>query len=881
MPGEEFPTTNEDLAGFWDMVMLQVVQVNELFDQIEKLRNSQWQEVCSVSVHPQTINSLKPPGKNFYSHNNTDNVTPPESSSRISYSHSVSNKRVRFDDATFTDPEESNQVKKDFYISQVPDYVALEMRLCDDAFQVLTLSQNLEEYENHCDDYEVDYNESNTVLFKDITEIQTIKNDSSPLKPCTSYVINYVNRLQHDISPFYFENCKQSSSDLYLRDDFIEKNISPKFQTIFRKDDDELKQQKHDHSLSKGQNNYSELFTKDTQKDIKRNENNATNLKTISSSSKRIVSADKRMGKVRPKAKSYSSTGRNLNQEIQIKNGRRTRSHTPENRPRKNDSIKSGIGDEQKSCNLKPVIIHKRGEEKVPTPSKIDKFPYKSFAAHKGSVKKLRHNVTFSNDIKELPPTRKDISSVDCNAVNMTKSSTKNLLHAKPKKMLKMKNAKKLSHNYYERCNLSVVSEVWSNLDFVYNNKKSQRKSDSYEENCTFAGTWNVRKQAKELKKEQVEKLRKDQIKESPQKIEKEAEISSVISDNIFWRLSDSKPFIPLSPETLRQLRQIYNVENYLSSTVNKSEKLERMKVYDKKRKQTFKIVEDESLKKMVSRGITSDLLDSRSENNFLKRLDTQDTNSVSLQDNFETASETLNPIPESHDFSMQCINSLANLVPRVANNKNKSTLVINNITNNIPTWPIKDGEIRNFLSTLISSISSEIVSKVTKHSSSKLKNRVSIKKLSYGVITKNIKSKSNANVNVIMDISQHVRSNFVSSRLPNRKSGKSIISTDLDNYLPLKKGFHVNSYLEDTKYMQLFPNNIKFHTNSSNTKSFPIKVKHVCTFLKSNRTLCRLSLYLYIYGILSLVFIFLKITAYDESSYSCILNPRILYNLY
>lgn len=47
MPGEEFPTTNEDLAGFWDMVMLQVVQVNELFDQIEKLRKSQWQEVQS------------------------------------------------------------------------------------------------------------------------------------------------------------------------------------------------------------------------------------------------------------------------------------------------------------------------------------------------------------------------------------------------------------------------------------------------------------------------------------------------------------------------------------------------------------------------------------------------------------------------------------------------------------------------------------------------------------------------------------------------------------------------------------------------------------------------------------------------------------------
>ncbi|XP_054003085.1 uncharacterized protein LOC128889459 isoform X1 [Hylaeus anthracinus] len=44
VPGEEFPTKNEDLAGFWDMVMLQVVQVNELFEQIDKLRSSQWQE---------------------------------------------------------------------------------------------------------------------------------------------------------------------------------------------------------------------------------------------------------------------------------------------------------------------------------------------------------------------------------------------------------------------------------------------------------------------------------------------------------------------------------------------------------------------------------------------------------------------------------------------------------------------------------------------------------------------------------------------------------------------------------------------------------------------------------------------------------------------
>ncbi|XP_017887071.1 uncharacterized protein LOC108629144 [Ceratina calcarata] len=63
VPGEEFPTTNEDLAGFWDMVMLQVVQVNNLFDQIEKLRSSQWQETVpekkTVAPAPQNGSTAK------------------------------------------------------------------------------------------------------------------------------------------------------------------------------------------------------------------------------------------------------------------------------------------------------------------------------------------------------------------------------------------------------------------------------------------------------------------------------------------------------------------------------------------------------------------------------------------------------------------------------------------------------------------------------------------------------------------------------------------------------------------------------------------------------------------------------------------------------
>lgn len=52
MEGEEFPTKNEDLEGFWDMLMLQVVQVHELFEQIERLKNAKWQEVCPVTINP-------------------------------------------------------------------------------------------------------------------------------------------------------------------------------------------------------------------------------------------------------------------------------------------------------------------------------------------------------------------------------------------------------------------------------------------------------------------------------------------------------------------------------------------------------------------------------------------------------------------------------------------------------------------------------------------------------------------------------------------------------------------------------------------------------------------------------------------------------------
>lgn len=39
---EKFPTTSEDLQGFWDMLMLQVNHVDKLFEEIEALKKNNW-----------------------------------------------------------------------------------------------------------------------------------------------------------------------------------------------------------------------------------------------------------------------------------------------------------------------------------------------------------------------------------------------------------------------------------------------------------------------------------------------------------------------------------------------------------------------------------------------------------------------------------------------------------------------------------------------------------------------------------------------------------------------------------------------------------------------------------------------------------------------
>lgn len=57
---EAFPTTNEDLQGFWDMVMLQVDQVDRLFEEINRLKENNWNEETVTKVENKTNGTSKP-----------------------------------------------------------------------------------------------------------------------------------------------------------------------------------------------------------------------------------------------------------------------------------------------------------------------------------------------------------------------------------------------------------------------------------------------------------------------------------------------------------------------------------------------------------------------------------------------------------------------------------------------------------------------------------------------------------------------------------------------------------------------------------------------------------------------------------------------------
>lgn len=58
--GEAFPTTNQDLQGFWDMVMLQVDQVDRLFDEISRLKANNWKEDTPKKIELKSNGTTRP-----------------------------------------------------------------------------------------------------------------------------------------------------------------------------------------------------------------------------------------------------------------------------------------------------------------------------------------------------------------------------------------------------------------------------------------------------------------------------------------------------------------------------------------------------------------------------------------------------------------------------------------------------------------------------------------------------------------------------------------------------------------------------------------------------------------------------------------------------
>lgn len=55
VPGEPFPTTPEDLQGFWDMVMLQVTQIDELFAELDELKANNWVIQVTTTIYACTL----------------------------------------------------------------------------------------------------------------------------------------------------------------------------------------------------------------------------------------------------------------------------------------------------------------------------------------------------------------------------------------------------------------------------------------------------------------------------------------------------------------------------------------------------------------------------------------------------------------------------------------------------------------------------------------------------------------------------------------------------------------------------------------------------------------------------------------------------------
>ncbi|EEC01050.1 disks large-associated protein, putative [Ixodes scapularis] len=54
-PDDPFPTTGSDLAGFWDMVMLQVENVHSVFDDLHSLKANNWQEPAKIESAKSSI----------------------------------------------------------------------------------------------------------------------------------------------------------------------------------------------------------------------------------------------------------------------------------------------------------------------------------------------------------------------------------------------------------------------------------------------------------------------------------------------------------------------------------------------------------------------------------------------------------------------------------------------------------------------------------------------------------------------------------------------------------------------------------------------------------------------------------------------------------
>ncbi|KAG7189144.1 hypothetical protein KM043_008712 [Ampulex compressa] len=966
VPGEEFPTTNEDLAGFWDMVMLQVVQVNELFEQIEKLKKSQWQEVREVILTPRrsaiespkrssktirerktercTLDSLAPT-----SVNNSSNTFLSSAKDSVSGKDPLKGRENQHNDIVFGTYRQEELWKNPCPVPQHSPFIVNYVNLFNPDDNPLYVEKDLLDVvrprENNFEGrrfhrtlrnvsseielnlpqkYPYDGSEKLSNNFhvnekaKNASENSKMKYDRSDANELKSKA----SKLVHGRSTSHAQN---STAQPRARSESPKIGYRAKEKTRLRNEltTGKIKKSWNDHKTKYGERVISRppevsSGTKKRNKKSKYNVRFSDDVEdnidgAVNSTGNAILANPTTLVKV-PK---YRANTTNVSSLSLSKTRSKSRLYGVHHPPKK---ISSSKGNRELSVLRKSKPLRNFSLNATPSKNKLSR---EISNANNESLERKIPQVHFSHQYNFIDPT---VDRIDRDS-NLKKSTSdkasitddledKKLVDVPQKraKNKKLRNEIKLKGNEISAVQakiaknlsrlssrdvepkrdkpgkFSIFTEIWSSLDRVRNKVGSAKRS--------FGGIW--------LSKNDDEKRNT----ETPE-IEYQGKTSSKFSeslDGIIWSQSDSKPFVPLAQETLKQLRGIYRTEKQLKLAVvsNGPNKLERMRVYDKRRKLGLKGNEDRCSKEFSSEhgsvpNSSSSSTSSAKDSEFgdfpkiLRACDNDDARKESA-------------------IYPPAISNYANTY--VMNVEADTTCVLNAIRN------LSRDKLHRFVSTILNSLDSAILSGISNSTANG-----TLEESQSRVCAPEISPKSNSDIFLPTDW-QQLDTNAISTsptavsfyatsdaftktidtepneerlslELPDvtysnirlydkprngrrwcnalewgNRSAKSIL--EFDRYLPLKREKSARHRIGKVECLRAFPEKTRLDRRYlEKTSAIPAKIKRACAFVRANRTLCRLSLYLYIYGMLSLVLILFRVIPYKHCSLDAKIVPE------